>query len=146
MFNYNLLESPSFTINTKTIDTIFEKISNIVKKSQNWTLNIVFLDPDSIQNLNNNYRWINKNTDVLSFHYYDDFSELKAEDTAWEIILSEEKIISQGKEYWLGEEKEFYKLIIHSVLHILGYDHEEDNDYKIMSELEKTIWQEVFEK
>jgi len=146
MFNYNLLESPSFTINTKTIDTIFEKISNIVKKSQNWTLNIVFLDPDSIQNLNNNYRWINKNTDVLSFHYYDDFSELKAEDTAWEIILSEEKIISQGKEYWLGEEKEFYKLIIHSVLHILGYDHEEDNDYKIMSELEKAIWQEVFEK
>ena len=146
MFNYNLLEKPSFTINTKTIDTIFKKISNIVEKKQNWTLNIVFLDPDSIQNLNNNYRWINKTTDVLSFHYYDDFSNLKAEDIAWEIVLSEEKIISQAKEYWLWEEKEFYKLIIHSILHILWYDHEEDNDYKIMSELEKTIWQEVFEK
>ena len=146
MFNYNLLEKPSFTINTKTIDTIFKKISNIVEKKQNWTLNIVFLDPDSIQNLNNNYRWINKTTDVLSFHYYDDFSNLQLEDIAWEIILSEEKIISQGKEYWLWEEKEFYKLIIHSILHILWYDHEEDNDYKIMSELEKTIWKEVFEK
>ena len=146
MFKYNLLEMPSFSINTKTIDTIFEKISNIVKKKQNWTLNIVFLDPDSIQNLNNNYRWINKNTDVLSFHYYNDFSNLKADDIAWEIILSEEKIISQWKQYWLWEEKEFYKLIIHSILHILWYDHEEDNDYKIMSELEKTIWQEVFEK
>jgi len=146
MFNYNLLEKPNFTINTKTIDTIFEKISNIVEKKQNWTLNIVFLDPDSIQNLNNNYRWINKTTDVLSFHYYDDFSNLQQEDIAWEIILSEEKIISQGKEYWLWEEKEFYKLLIHSILHILWYDHEEDNDYKIMSKLEKTIWQEVFEK
>jgi len=146
MFNYNLLERPSFTINIKTIDTIFEKISNIVEKKQNWTLNIVFLDPDSIQNLNNNYRWIKKNTDVLSFHYYDNFSDLQAEDIAWEIILSEEKIISQGKQYWLWEEKEFYKLIIHSILHILWYDHEEDNDYKIMSKLEKTIWQEVFEK
>jgi len=146
MFNYNLLEKPSFTINTKTIDTIFKKISNIVEKKQNWTLNIVFLDPDSIQNLNNNYRWINKTTDVLSFHYYDNFSNLKAEDIAWEIVLSEEKIISQAKEYWLWEEKEFYKLIIHSILHILWYDHEEDNDYKIMSELEKTIWKEVFEK
>jgi len=146
MFHYNLLSNPNFNINKKIIDKIFKKISNLVKKPQKWTLNIVFLDPNSIQNLNNNYRWINKTTDVLSFHYYDDFSNLKDEDIAWEIILSEEKIISQWKEFWLWSEKEFYKLLIHSILHILWYDHEEDNDYKIMSQLEKSIWQEVFEK
>ena len=146
MFKYNILQSPSFTVNTKTVDLIFEKISNIVPENQNWTLNLVFLDPLSIQNLNNKYRWIDKNTDVLSFHYFDNFSDLKDEDTAWEIIFSEEKIISQAVEYWLWEEKEFYKLIIHSVLHILWYDHEQDDDYKTMSQLEKLIWQEVFEK
>jgi len=146
MFHYNLLSNPNFNINKKIIDKIFKKISNLVKKPQKWTLNIVFLDPNSIQNLNNNYRWINKTTDVLSFHYYDDFSNLKDEDIAWEIILNEEKIISQWKEFWLWSEKEFYKLLIHSILHILWYDHEEDNDYKIMSQLEKSIWQEVFEK
>lgn len=146
MFKYNLISKPKFNINKKTIDDIFENISNIVSKTQKWTLNIVFLDPDSIQKLNNDYRWIDKNTDVLSFHYFDDFSELNDEDTAWEIILSEEKIFSQWKEYWLWEEKEFYKLIIHSVLHILWHDHELDNEYKIMQALEDKIWQEVFEK
>ncbi len=146
MFKYNLLSNPNFPINKKIIDKIFKKVSNLVKINQNWTLNIVFLDPDSIQNLNNIYRWINKTTDVLSFHYYNNFSDLKTDDIAWEIILSEEKIISQWKEYSLWSEKEFYKLLIHSILHILWYDHEEDNDYKIMYELEKIIWQEVFEK
>jgi ssRNA-specific RNase YbeY (16S rRNA maturation enzyme) len=40
------------------------------------------MDNDSIQKLNKDYRNIDKNTDVLSFHYYDDFSELKKEDIA----------------------------------------------------------------
>ena len=146
MFKYNLTSIPSFNINTKTIDKIMDCISKIVLVSQKWTLNIVFLDSYSIQKLNNTYRKINKTTDVLSFHYYDNFEELKNEDIAWEIILSEEKIKSQWKEYWLWEENEFYKLIIHSILHILWYDHELDKQYQIMQELEDKIWQEVFEK
>jgi probable rRNA maturation factor len=146
MFSYNLLKEPSFEYNTKTIDNIFNIISKIVKIEQKWVLNIVFLDDDSIKNLNNNYRKIDKTTDVLSFHYYDDFSNIKDDDLAWEIILSENKIISQAIEYKLWTEKEFYKLLIHSILHIIWFDHELDNDYKIMQELEEKVWKEVFEK
>jgi probable rRNA maturation factor len=80
MFSYSLNNEPKFHINTKTIDEIFKNISNNIHKNQNGTLNIVFMDDDSIQNLNKNYRNIDKTTDVLSFHYYDDFSELKADD------------------------------------------------------------------
>lgn len=146
MFKYNLLEKPNIELKEKTIDNIFEKISNIVPDNQNWTLNIVFIDDLSIKNLNKNYRWIDKVTDVLSFHYFDNFSDLKKDDIAWEIVLSIEKIKTQAIEYKLWEEMEFYKLVIHSALHILWYDHEEDDDYKIMSKFEKLIWQEVFEK
>jgi probable rRNA maturation factor len=145
MFNYNIIQKPSFEYNTKVIDNIFNNIYKIVKKEQNWILNIVFLDSNSIKKLNNNYRWINKTTDVLSFHYFDNFSLLENKDLAWEIILNEEKIKTQWIEYKLWTEKEFYKLIIHSVLHILWYDHELDNDYKIMQELEEKVWKEVFE-
>jgi probable rRNA maturation factor len=146
MFNYNVIQKPSFEYNTESIDNIFKIISKIVQKKQKWILNIVFLDNNSIQNLNKQYRKINKSTDVLSFHYFDDFSLLKDNDLAWEIVLSEEKIISQAKEYWLWTEKEFYKLLIHSILHILWYDHELDNEYKIMQDLENKVWKEVFEK
>jgi probable rRNA maturation factor len=69
--------------------------------------------------LNKIYRKKDSVTDVLSFHYFDDFSELKKSDIAGEIVLCEEVVKKQAVEYGLGEEKEFYKLIIHSVLHIL---------------------------
>lgn len=146
MFQYNLTSTPSFHINKKVIDNILKTTSEIVTKVHFWTLNIVFLDQYSIKKLNKDYRNIDKSTDVLSFHYFDEFSKLENHDIAGEIVLCEEKIISQAKEFWLWNEKEFYKLIIHSILHILWYDHESDNDYKIMQELETKIWKEVFEK
>ncbi len=146
MFQYILNNKPSFDIDEKIIDDIFKNISNHISETQNGTLTIVFLDDDSIQNLNKTYRNINKTTDVLSFHYYDDFSELKQDEIAGEIILSETKILAQAKEYWLWNQKEFYKLLIHSILHILWYDHEQDHDYEIMQAKESLIWQEVFGK
>jgi len=45
--------------------------------------------------LNKTYRHIDKATDVLSFHYYEDFSGLRDEDIAGELIFCEEKIVSQ---------------------------------------------------
>ncbi len=146
MFKYNIIEKPSFDINEKIIDTIFNIIWNIVNIPQKWTLNIVFLDDNSIQNLNKNYRNIDKTTDVLSFHYFDNFNDLKEDDIAWEMVFNENKILIQAIEYWLWNEKEFYKLIIHSILHILWYDHELDNEYEIMQALEDKIWLELFWK
>ena len=145
MFKYKITSTPSFQVNTKIIDNIFHIIWKNISIQQNWTLNIIFSDSQYIQELNNTYRNINKTTDVLSFHYFENFEKLKDYEIAWEIILCEEKIIIQWKEYWLWEEKEFYKLLIHSILHILGYDHEQDDDYTIMQEKETLIWEKVFE-
>ena len=39
---------------------------------------------------------------------------------------------------------EFYKLVIHSVLHILGFDHEDDTDYEEMKHWEELIWKQIF--
>ncbi len=146
MFDYNILEKPDIELNTKTIDKIFKIMSNLVDKTQKWTLNIVFVDSYSIKKLNNDYRKVNKITDVLSFHYFEDFNKLKKEDVAWEIILNYDKIVEQAKEYKYAKEDEFYKLLIHSILHIIWYDHETEYDYTIMSAFEKVIWKKVFEK
>ncbi len=146
MFRYELAIKPEFHLNFDIIDKIFSNISKIIPKKQEGTLNIIFSNNKEIQKLNHTYRNINKATDVLSFHYFEDFQNLKSNDIAWEIVLSEEKIIDQWQEYWLWEEKEFYKLLIHSTLHILWYDHEQDDDYKIMQEKEEQIWNKVFEK
>lgn len=146
MFKYKIINKPKdFKVDKKIVDYIFSQISENIQKSQNWTLNMVFLPDSEIQKLNKQYRWIDSTTDVLSFHYFYDFSDLKQNETAWEIILSESKIRSQSKEFSNTLEKEFYKLIIHSILHVLGYDHEEDTDYENMKKEEEKIVESVFD-
>ena len=144
MFSLHVLENPTFHYTQNVLDEIVTVISNAITIPQNGTLNIVFLDPAGIQNLNKTYRNIDACTDVLSFHYYDDFSLLTTEDIAGELVFCEEKIISQGDEYRLGTEMEFYKLVIHSVLHILGFDHEDDADYEEMKDWEELVWRQIF--
>lgn len=83
---------------------------------------------------------------MLSFHYFDDFSNLSATEVVGEIILSESRIIEQAREYGNTLEAEFAKLLIHSALHILGYDHEEDEEYQVMREQEQKIEKILLEK
>jgi probable rRNA maturation factor len=47
--------------------------------------------------------------------------------------------VSQALEYWHSRERECEILIIHSILHILGYDHEDDADYEEMWEIEWSL-------
>lgn len=144
MFYFTFVNKPSFDFDENIIKNIFENISKNIKKRQSWSLNIVFLNDEEVQNLNKNYRWIDKTTDVLSFHYFEEFENFKNDFTVWEIILNENKIFSQAEQYWITIQKEFYNLVIHSILHILWYDHEEDEDYKEMYTLECKIWEEIF--
>jgi len=146
MFDFEIINSPkSFIIDEKIISKIFEEISIFEKKQHFWILNIIFVSNKKIRELNKNYRNIDKETDILSFHYYDNFENLDKNEIAGEIILSEEKILEQAKEYKLWNKLEFYKLLIHSIFHILWYDHIEDKDYKIMKAKEDYIWKKLFE-
>ncbi len=140
MFNYKIYNLPEkISLSKKNINLIFSQISKNIEKDQNWTLNIIFLSNSEIKKLNKKYRKINESTDVLSFHYFDDFSKLKKSDIAWEIIMSFTKIISQSKEYWITIQEEFYKLLIHSILHILWFDHKNQNDFEVMAKYENLI-------
>jgi len=146
MFYYNIINLWKIHFKDIKIKKILKSIDEIIQKEQRWTLNIIFIDKKWIRKFNKQYRNINKSTDVLSFHYFDDFFWLYKHDIAWDIFMCEDKIVLQSKKYLISEEMEFYKLLIHSVLHILWYDHEKDEDYKIMQKKENIIWEDVFEK
>jgi probable rRNA maturation factor len=116
----------------------------VVPKVQNGILNIAFLTDEEIRVLNRDHRGIDKTTDVLSFHYFDDFSDLGSDEVAGEIILSESRIQEQAEEHKHSRERECEILVIHSILHILGYDHETDEEYvemwKVESPLRDQLW------
>jgi len=133
MFHFSFINTPfSVDISSDIIASIFQKIADSNPIPQNGTINIVFIWDTEMQALNKQYREKDMTTDVLSFHYFEDFSSLSPENTAGEILLSESKVRSQAQDYSHSVEAEVYKLVIHWILHIIGYDHETDEEFNVM--------------
>lgn len=141
MFYSNFVNFPEkFSVNPEKIQNILEYIGIFVEIPQHGTLNFAFLPDEEIHVLNKNYREKDSSTDVLSFHYFDDFSHIEDNsEVVGECIFSENKILEQSEKFGHSPEQEFEILAIHSVLHILGFDHETDDDYAEMWEYELPI-------
>jgi probable rRNA maturation factor len=140
MFSLQILSHPEFfTLDEARLAEICQHVSQVVDIPQSGVLNIAFLSDDEIRVLNHQYRGIDSTTDVLSFHYFDDFADTPEGETAGEIIMSESRVLSQSIDHGHSPTAEFETLIIHGMLHILGYDHETDDDFEEMWKIEKPI-------
>lgn len=118
-------------------------------------INIILTDNEGIRRVNSEFRDIDNPTDVLSFPMLDyeapcDFSMVSADDMTLfnpenkelmlgDIMISMEKVKSQAEEYGHSTKREFAFLIAHSLLHLLGYDHMEDNERIEMEELQEKL-------
>ena len=112
-------------------------------------LSLVITDNKNIQEINKTQRNIDSPTDVLSFPGYEKEEWEKAKSKKDEImyigdiVVSKEKIIEQSEEYNTGFEREFCYLIAHGMLHLMGYDHMNEEDKKIMREKEEEIMKKL---
>lgn len=104
----------------------YEKFTRDVRVS------ITFTDNEGIRKLNKEYREKDAATDVLSFPMYtwedDDQPEPDMAVELGDIVLSLERADAQAKEYGHSFERETAFLTVHSVLHLLGYDHERSEE------------------
>jgi probable rRNA maturation factor len=132
-----------FDLDRKKVSAIAETFGSSAPEAQRGTVNVAFVDDETMRAYNRDYRGIDKTTDVLSFHYFDDFSECGEGEVAGEILLSESRIREQAPEYGNSAEEETYKLLVHSLAHLLGYDHETDEEYEEMRAVEEKIEKEL---
>ena len=90
-------------------------------------INVTFVDDKKIREINNDFRGIDKSTDVLSFPLGDENGyEVNPENTLitlGDVIISVEHALKQADLYGHGVDRELAYLTVHSILHILGYDH-----------------------
>ena len=88
-------------------------------------ISVSFTDNEGIRELNKTYRNIDRATDVLSFPMIND-DDLKADTelTLGDVVISLERARAQAEEFGHSFEREVAFLCVHSVLHLLGYDHE----------------------
>ena len=103
-----------------------EKIINRTLETENVkdsTFSIVFIDDEYMHELNLKYRGIDRTTDVLSFAFEDNNKICYNIRQLGEIFVSIPKMKLQAKEYGHSEKRELAFLIVHGILHLLGYDH-----------------------
>ena len=123
-----------------------EKLVEFALKYQNINnsiFNIIIVDEDTIQNINREYRGIDRVTDVISFALEDDETFIKTEyRVLGDIYICLDKAKSQAREYGHSFLREISFLTIHGLLHLLGYDHMNKSDEEVMFNLQEMILNE----
>jgi probable rRNA maturation factor len=140
-------------------ETIISKVVDMAMDTEDCPyeaeLNVILTDNEEIKNINKSYREVDAPTDVLSFPMVDyetpaDFSHLEDNSDDYfnpetgelllgDIIVSVEKVTAQAQEYGHSKERELGFLIAHSMLHLFGYDHMEEEERRIMEEKQRII-------
>lgn len=118
----------------------------------NLYISVTLTSPTVIRKLNNEYRGIDKETDVLSFPMFekneiDEIVKNKqkqlVKETIGDIIISVEKVKEQAVEYEHSFERELSYMLVHGFYHLMGYDHIEEEDKKKMRPKEEKILNEL---
>ena len=124
MISFNLEgKSP---LDSVQLESISKAISEIMKIEKEANIGLAFVDTNTIKELNSKYAGNDYPTDVLSFEYGD--GEVG---NVGDIAICKDIAISQAKENKISVEAELTLLLVHGVLHILGYDHQDE--YQIAS-------------
>lgn len=103
---------------------------------------VVFIDNNAMHEMNLKFRGIDRTTDVLSFALNDEESVKTSVNVLGDIFISIPKMKEQAKEYNHSEKRELSFLVIHGLLHLLGYDHQTKDDEKEMFNLQEEILDE----
>lgn len=135
--------------NRQDLIKIDEEIENIVEKSieaalkeieftEDYEVSVSFVGDEEIHELNRDYRGVDRTTDVLSFPMDDEFTNMLGD-----IVININKVIEQAKEYGHSEKREISYLTVHSTLHLMGFDHEEEEDKKDMRAVEDRVMENL---
>lgn len=137
----------SFTLKEECVEVDFE-------------VSVILIDNEEIKKINNEFRDINRETDVLSFpmleypagkvfkevYKVEQYNEKNLDEghlVLGDMALSLEKVMEQSKEYGHSFNRELAYLTVHSMLHLLGYDHMEEGEKNVMRSREEYILEKL---
>ncbi len=121
-------------------------------------VNLLLTDDEAIHEMNREHRHIDRATDVLSFPMIEyetpgDLSGIEESADAFDpetgelmlgdIVISKDRVIAQAEEYGHSVRREYAFLIAHSMLHLLGYDHMDEEERKVMEDRQREIMEKA---
>ena len=122
------------------LEKVMQKSLEVEGLEDSWEISLLFVDNEEIRKINSEHRNIDKATDVLSFpmHEKEDLKDAK-EKILGDIVISLEKAEEQATEYGHSFEREVGFLTCHSMFHLMGYDHDTNENTDIMRAKEETV-------
>jgi len=138
----------------KWVDKTMHKAADLAAEEEGLnpellSLSVSFVDMDEIHELNKQYRNVDRPTDVLSFPMFEpgdiptevyEVEEGNAEEIEiGDVVICEDKAREQAEEFGHSYERELIYLFVHSIFHLLGYDHEEESDKAEMRSKEEKV-------
>ncbi len=142
-----------------TAEAVIRKVLEMEGCPYEATVNLLLTDNEGIRQFNRDYRGLDKPTDVLSFPNLNygapaDFSHVEEEAFGCfepdsgelmlgDIIISADRMIEQAERYGHSQRREFAFLTAHSMLHLLGYDHQDKEEAAVMEQKQEQALQEL---
>ncbi|GAA0698538.1 rRNA maturation RNase YbeY [Paraclostridium ghonii] len=131
----------------KVSEELLERINDIIVETlhyegydDNYEVSLSFVDNEEIHELNREYRGVDRSTDVLSFPLLTDEFDIEIEEESLgDIVISLERALEQSEEYNHSFEREVCFLVCHSMFHLLGYDHDTEENTKDMRKREEDV-------
>jgi probable rRNA maturation factor len=133
-------------VDSRRVKRIAKRVLKAEGVAPPYEVSLVFTDSEAVRQLNRDYRGVDKPTDVLAFYM---LPQKKADSSfalppdgvtrLGEVIISYPQAAEQAKEQGHSPERELALLIIHGILHLLDYDHEEPEEESEMREKEREL-------
>ncbi len=127
----------------KELETVEKVLYRAIEKENldNVSFNVIIVDNDYIHELNKTYRKIDRETDVITFALEDESTVVVPgeERILGDIYISMDKARSQSKEYGHSLLRELSFLAVHGFYHLLGYDHQTEEEEKVMFQKQEEV-------
>ena len=138
-------EHPKIKVDTKKIE---QQIGNLLRSldCNKHEISILFIGDQGIRDLNHRFRGIDRSTDVLSFpQLVKGKTEISKSPILGDIAISLDTALRQTKNHGLSLGEELTLLLIHGILHLLGYDHEiSDEEEELMRKKTRELFRMIY--
>lgn len=136
MFQFKYFHIPK-TLSRDYCKRALQSLEKVIKKPQKGIIHLIVIDEADMAGMNEKFRGKTGPTDILTFSYYS--PDLKPTDIAGEIYLCLEKIQLYAKDRWVTYKEQLEYIVIHGLVHLMGYDHETEKQAREMERIEKRV-------
>lgn len=142
----SLIKTPA-GFNAKLVDKLAELVRANLRIKKDWEFSVLVVSPAYIRRLNRTYRGKDKVTDVLSFSQQEGTPLILPQNKQLylgDIILCFSQIEKQAKIFGHSQEREFSLLVIHGLLHLLGYEDKNEKQYQAMAKIQDKVLAKIY--